>query len=226
MFKSSPLKKLIRGYFKFKTQYYQPSFLNELMQTLAKEGQKPKIMIIGCCDSRVDPNTLFNCSPGQLFTVRNVANLVPPCDPSPHHHSTSSALEFAVQALHVEHIIILGHSQCGGIKALLNMPDSTLTNPSDNGFIYNWMKIAKEAKSKALIERKGKSRATQARFCEEEALKISLSNLKTFPWIAKKVTSGALSLHAWRFDLVTGNLQHFVEKTNRFEDVTKHISNI
>ena len=140
MFKSNPLKKLIRGYFKFKGQYYQQSFLAELMRSLAKEGQKPKVMIIGCCDSRVDPNILFNCTPGQLFTVRNVANLVPPCDPSPHHHSTSSALEFAVQTLEVEHIIVLGHSQCGGIRALLSMPDRALSEPSDNGFIYNWMK--------------------------------------------------------------------------------------
>ncbi len=218
--KSNPIKKLIRGYGKFKGQYYQQSFLAELMRTLAKEGQKPKIMIIGCCDSRVEPNILFNCTPGQLFTVRNVANLVPPCDPSPHHHhSTSSALEFAVQSLEVEHIIVLGHSQCGGIRALLNMPERTLTNPNESSFIYNWMKIAEAAREKALIERKGKSKATQARFCEEEALKISLQNLKTFPWIASKVAAGTLALHAWRFDLVTGNLQQFVEKDNRFEDL-------
>ena len=223
MFKSSPLKKLIRGYFKFKDQYYQKSFLAELMRTLAKEGQKPKVMIICCCDSRVDPNILFNCTPGQLFKVRNVANLVPPCDPSPHQHSTSSALEFAVQNLEVEHIIILGHSQCGGIRALLAMPDHTLANPADNSFIYNWMKIAKAAKEKTLIACKGKSLATQARFCEEEALKISLNNLKTFPWIADKVATGSLSLHAWRFDLVTGNLQQFIEKTDLFEDLTPHI---
>jgi carbonic anhydrase len=223
MFKSNPLKKLIRGYFKFKTQYYQQSFLAELMRTLAKEGQNPKVMIIGCCDSRVDPNILFNCTPGQLFTVRNVANLVPPCDPSPHQHSTSSALEFAVQSLQVEHIVILGHSQCGGIRALLNTSDEVLSHGEEGGFIYNWMKIAKAAKEKTLTERKGKSQATQARFCEEEALKISLQNLKTFPWIAEKVATGALTLHAWRFDLVTGNLQQFVEASDAFEDITGNI---
>ena len=221
MFKNNPLRRLIRGYNKFKKQYYQESFFAELMRTLAKEGQKPKIMVIGCCDSRVDPNILFNCAPGQLFTVRNVANLVPPCDPSPHQHSTSSALEFAVQSLNVEHIIVLGHSQCGGIRALMTTPDRNLTDPADGGFIYNWMRIAKDAKTKVLTERKGKSLATQARYCEEEALKISLNNLKTFPWIASKVATGALSLHAWRFDLVTGNLQQFVERSNSFEDLSE-----
>ncbi len=219
MSKSNPLKKLIRGYEKFRSKYYQQTFWASLMRNLAKEGQKPRVMIIGCCDSRVDPNILFDCKPGQLFTVRNVANLVPPCDPSPHHHSTSSALEFAVQTLHVEHIIVLGHSQCGGIRALMSTPEENLNQTADTGFIYNWMRIAKEAREKALRERKGKSRATQARFCEEEALKISLQNLKTFPWIASKVAAGTLALHAWRFDLVTGKLQQYKESIQQFEDL-------
>lgn len=210
---------LIKGYEKFRARHYDQSVLDTRFKRLAREGQSPKIMVISCCDSRVDPSITFHCEPGELFVVRNVANLVPPCDPSPHHHSTSSALEFAVQNLLVKHIIVLGHSQCGGIRALLETPDHTFQEEHPASFIFNWMQIAKDAKKKVLAEYPEAPFSKQEQICDEEALRISLGNLKTFPWIEEKVRQGELSLHAWRFDLTSGHIYELSPETNEFEDI-------
>jgi carbonic anhydrase len=218
--KNSDIQRLMLRYRTFQEHYFckAETLDRRHFQKLVEEGQRPKIMLISCCDSRVDPSAMFQCPPGTLFVVRNVANLIPPCEQNPRCHSTSAALEFAVNDLLVEHIIVLGHSQCGGIKALLNTPSDLAKEKRPDSFIDKWMEIAAPAKQKTLREHKNDSFQKQARYCEEESLRISLKNLCTFPWIQEKVTANKLFLHAWRVDLVTGNIQQLTSD-NKFENI-------
>lgn len=208
------IKGLLKGYRAFHGKYFKNG-KSEIFQDLVDKGQSPKIMMIACSDSRVDPSIILNCEPGEAFVVRNVANLVPPCENDSKHHGTSAALEFAVCFLKVEHIIILGHTHCGGIRALLT---GTGTEPSKTqGFIDSWMEIAKEAKEKALQE-KGSGPACEQR-CGEYSLMASIDNLYTFPWIKEKIEAGTLTLHAWHFNLETGHILSFNPKTKCFENI-------
>lgn len=200
------IKKLLDGYVAFQEMYFGATQKAQAFQQLVKRGQKPEIMLISCCDSRLDPTVLFNCEPGDLFVVRNVANLVPPYNPDSKHHSTSSALEFAVKHLAVKEIIILGHSHCGGILSLLESQTLVDAEERDKSFIYYWMQIAKEAKEKAYQEMTSQNKEKLACRCAKEALKISIKNLHTFPWIEERVNKGVLGTHAWYFDLETGVL--------------------
>lgn len=217
------LSRLLKGYRQFRREYYDNPY-NQFLRELAREGQTPKIMVIGCSDSRVDPATIFRCSPGELFTVRNIANLVPPCDENPHHHATSAALEFAVTILHVKQIIILGHSGCGGIRTLLKSRScSTETkegskeaNAFEKSFVMQWMNIASQAKDKVLSLYKGKTLDEKAYRCEQEALKVSYYNLLTFPWIQKAIVQHALQINAWYFDLHSGELKKFIPDEDKF----------
>lgn len=211
------IERFLHGYQQFREKYFAKNKKNSLYKKLVREGQSPKTMVIACSDSRVDPSIILGSEPGELFVVRNVANLVPPYDNDPKHHGTSAALEFAVQTLGVNHIIVLGHSHCGGIRALLAAPIQAHTQ--GNSFISSWMNIANVAKAKVLAEYRDAPVAQQEKTCEEQSLRISLKNLLTFPWIHEKVTAGMLSLHAWRFDLSTGIIQHFNTKTQAFEDL-------
>jgi len=225
--KSREIERLVRGYEKFRAKYFNDP-QNDLYKTLVKQGQKPKTMVVACSDSRVDPSILLNSAPGQLFIVRNVANLVPPWDPEVshdgaktlHYHGTSAALEFAVRDLKVENLVLLGHSHCGGIRALLKTDNQSKASRAKD-FITRWMNIAEAARKKVFTACKKQSLEKQARRCEEEALIVSLKNLLTFPWIAEKVDAGKLQLHAWHFDLSTGILQGFNPRSNKFEDL-KH----
>jgi carbonic anhydrase len=208
----------ITGYKKFRSHYFCNDKKNPLYKKLVREGQSPTTMVIACSDSRVDPSLILGAQPGELFVVRNVANLVPPCDNNPKHHGTSAALEFAVQTLKVSHIIVLGHSHCGGIRALLTAEQQS-HQAHEHSFITSWTNIVSEAKEKVLATCKDQSLDAQEKVCEEHSLLISLRNLRTFPWIEEKVHSGTLTLHAWRFDLSTGIIQHFDEDQNKFEDL-------
>jgi carbonic anhydrase len=172
-------------------------------------------MIIGCSDSRVDPAILTNCAPGDIFTVRNVANLVPPYVEDGGQHGVSAALEFAVCHLGVEHIIVLGHSQCGGINALM----AGSCGCKGGGFISNWMSIATPAKEKVLAELPGKDAKLQQRAAEQAAILLSLENLHTFPWIDQRVKDGALSLHGWYFDLNAGELSEYKPTSGLFQKI-------
>lgn len=196
----TPIEHLIEGYRKFKLHYFGGH--TPLFETLVENGQAPKVMIIACCDSRVDPSIITNSKPGELFVVRNVANLVPPCDHNPHahQHSTSSALEFAVRTLGVEHIIIFGHRYCGGIQALMRRNPET----HPNTFIDAWMDIAESARQSVLEQYPEETLEEQAHHCEKLAPLISLENLLSFPWIKEKVMTQQLQLHAWYFDLQEG----------------------
>lgn len=186
----------IEGFARFKEAYFSSD--SGLFEQL-KEKQSPKVMLIGCSDSRVDPALLLGGRPGDLFVVRNVANLVPPYERDGRYHGVSAALEFAVRDLEVEHIVVLGHSSCGGIHTLL-------TGSANREFLGKWMRMAAPARKKVLAELQGKSQALQARSLEQAAVLLSLKNLATFPWVKDRVKTGALHLHGWYFDLNKGEL--------------------
>ncbi len=200
------VKKLGSGFKRFKKEYFGKN--SSLFKALNK-GQRPKTLVISCSDSRVDPAIMFDCRPGELFIVRNVANLVPSYKPDGGVHGVSAALEFAVCILEVENIVVLGHSQCGGIRALLE--------EHSGEFISQWMATAKSAKNEVLAVSKGKSKKTHQKNCEFAVIKLSCNNLLTFPWIKKRVKKKQLSLYAWYFDLEKGLLKQYSSKSGEFE---------
>ena len=195
---SSP-SRLIEGFSRFRERNLSGS--NSQFRELVKRGQNPSILVVACCDSRVDPALILDCAPGDLFVIRNVANLVPPSENQGHYHGTSAALEFGVRNLEVQHIIVLGHAQCGGIHALLKggVPD-------DESFIAEWMGIAEAARSKVEKTLATSDDKTRHRACEQQAILVSLSNLMTFSWIRERVEQGRLTLHGWYFDIEQGEL--------------------
>lgn len=206
------LERFIAGFRTFQKDYFGPG--RSQFEPL-KLGQQPKTMIIGCSDSRVDPALLTNCLPGEIFTVRNVANLVPPYEESGGLHGVSAALEFAVCHLGVEHIIVLGHSQCGGIGALMA---GSCGDQGDN-FISGWMAIAASAKEKVLAELPGKDAQLQQRAVEQSAILLSLENLHSFPWIAQRIAAATLALHGWYFDLHSGELLEYRPDAGLFQKI-------
>ena len=169
---------------------------------LAEQGQHPKTMVIACCDSRTAPETLFDCGPGDIFVVRNVANLVPPYEPDGEYHSTSAALEFAVHVLEVEHIVILGHGNCGGIHAALS-PSAEPLSPGD--FIGKWMSLLDPA-AKAVGANELMTGRERQSALERIAIRYSLANLRSFPSIAALEAEGRLSLHGAWVDISSGEL--------------------
>ncbi len=197
------LAKLIEGYREFRKDYLSRE--NEAMRQRISSAQSPKVMVIACSDSRVNPALLTRAGLGDIFTVNNVANLVPPYrEGRDTHHSTSAALEFAVLHLRVEHIIVLGHSGCGGIRAL--MAGNANKRPDAYSFIEPWMGIAADAKARVLQRCQHAPLDEQAHACEKEALLVSLANLQTFPWIKEGMRLGTLEIHAWYFDIASGNI--------------------
>ena len=184
-----------------------------LFQKLADQGQSPKALVIACSDSRVDPALLFDQHPGDLFVVRNVANVVPPYEPDPGYHGTSAALEFAVTGLKLTDIIVMGHALCGGIQALIDMTDS---GQPVGDFIGPWMSIARPAVSMARDTDDGThDRAIRT---EHAVVKLSLENLKTFRWVSEAMSEGRLNLHGFYFDVADGSVQWLNPETNAFED--------
>jgi len=201
---------LINGYKRFYRKYNNEKY-NEYREQAA-HGQAPKAMVIACSDSRVHPSIVMQSGLGEVFQVCNVANIVPPYRPDKGtHHSTSSALEFAVGTLGVEHIVIMGHSGCGGIQSLIDGAPVALDG--EYSFIKQWVEIIAQAKKKVanIPDKKERYHA-----CELEGLKISLKNLASFPWIAERVGQGKLALHAWHFDIASGVILAYDEKTNTF----------
>lgn len=195
------IENIIAGYHRFRGGYYEEN--RERLVKLARDGQSPKVAVVACCDSRVDPAVITDSAPGELFVIRNVANLVPPCEGEGVWHGTSAALQFAVCGLAVEHIIVLGHAQCGGIRALLKYREDAC--PQED-FIAAWMSIADEARKQVLARADLRTFDEQARSCELRAIEISLANLQTFPWIREPVECGKLHLHGWYYNLGTGDL--------------------
>jgi carbonic anhydrase len=178
---------------------------------LARTGQHPEVMVIGCCDSRVSPEVIFDAHPGELFVVRNVANLVPPYSPDGGHHGVSAALEFAVQALNVRHIVVLGHAQCGGVRAFAE--DAAPLSPGD--FIGQWMTLLTPA-ARALGPRGDRPLADYLMRLEQASLLKSLDNLMTFPHIRARSEQGSLTLHAAYFGVATGTLSVLDHESGEF----------
>lgn len=181
--------KILQGYQVFRKKYALGD--RSVMEYLSHYGQQPQIMVVSCCDSRVDPALILQCDPGDLFVVRNVANIIPPYEIDVAHHGTSAALEFGVRFLNVEHLILLGHSQCGGINALLNDTDS-----NKNDFITNWVSLIKTQHCKLHdVDEYAKI-----------ALHQSYQNCLTFPWINDLVNQEQLNIHLWFFDIKMGQI--------------------
>lgn len=196
MNETDAITRLIAGFKSFRATYYEQR--PERIQHLIEEGQRPETAVVACSDARVDPALLLQLEPGELFVVRNVANLVPPYAPDSHYHGTSAALEFAVRDLGVRHLIVLGHSQCGGIRALIDAESGGAGEPRE--FIASWVSIAGAARG----QKQGHGHGSQS--AEQAAIKISLANMMTFPWIREGVEDDSLTLHGWWFDLKEGAL--------------------
>lgn len=203
------LGRLIAGYKDFHRDYSSAEY--DAYRESAALGQSPKVMVISCSDSRVSPSIVMRAELGDIFLVCNVANIVPPYKPGKGtHHSTSSALEFAVGTLGVEDIVVMGHSGCGGIQALLN--GSPVALDGDYSFIRQWVEIIKDA------GRKVQHLPDPERYtaCEKEALKVSLTNLASFPWVADRLAQGSLAIHAWHFDIPTGAIHAYDRQHDSF----------
>ena len=186
---------LLAGYRRFREGYFRDH--RQRLEALA-QGQSPRIAVVSCCDSRVDPAIVFDAQPGELFVIRNVASLVPPCESEGQYHGTSAALEFAVTGLGVAHIVVLGHAQCGGIRALV---DHRRLGTPPRSFIAHWVSMAYPCVDALDGE------ATSQKAVEQAAVRLSVDNLQSFPWIAERVESGSLSLHGWYYDLATGTVE-------------------
>ncbi len=199
-------EKLLAGYKNFRKKHAtgQPS----VMSQLADKGQHPEVMVIACCDSRVDPAIILQCDPGELFTLRNVANLVPSYQANESHPSVSAALEFGVCFLGVKHLILLGHSQCGGIDAALKP-----SKVSNTDFLKHWTSLIDSKKDRS--------------YSVEELAKLSLTqsshNCLTFPWIKQRVDSKQLSIHRWFFDIKQGEVSYYCSEQQAYLPLDKQI---
>lgn len=193
-------ERLVAGYRNFKNGRYASE--SDRYRSLAREGQAPETMVIACCDSRSAPETIFDAGPGELFVLRNVGNLVPPYAPDGEFHSTSAALEFAVQSLKVSNIVVMGHGRCGGIKAALD-PSSEPLSPGD--FIGKWMSLVAPAAEAVAGNRLMTSTERQTAL-ERISIRYSIANLRTFPCVKILEGKGRLTLSGAWFDISTGEL--------------------
>ncbi len=195
---------LLDGYSNFRSGRYASEA--ERYRRLGEGSQKPRVMIIACCDSRAAPETIFDAGPGEMFVVRNVANLVPPYTPDGGHHATSAALEFAVMSLGVQHIVVMGHGRCGGIRAAVQ-ESSPLTHTD---FIGSWMRAIKDV-TRIVPRVVGENAENHERHIERASIEHSLANLRTFPWIRMKENRKDLALHGVWFDIAMGELHAYDE---------------
>lgn len=191
------MDKLIEGYRRFRAGAWPEH--RDRFETLAAEGQRPHAMVVACSDSRVDPQMIFNAAPGELFVIRNVANLVPPYAPDHRAHGTSAALEFGVRALEVPRIVVMGHGLCGGCGALLEPPAAPVGD-----FVLPWVEMADSARQKALAS--GLEGEDLRRACEHEVVRLSLANLMSFPWVRQAVEDRRLILEGCWFNVMRGEL--------------------
>lgn len=210
------LDRLLQGFADFRLGYYREHL--DLFEKLATEGQSPKILIIGCSDARVDPGILTQTRPGDIFTVRNIAAMVPPAvnPPDQTQHGTSAAIEYAVRGLEVEHVVVLGHALCGGIAALVDGVNSVYATYD---YVSTWTAVARNVRDVAVHDLAGRQREEIVRAVEQAAVVNSVANLMTFPWLAERVAAGTLVLHAWWFNLIEGQLYAFNPEAATFDPV-------
>ena len=206
---------LLEGYHRFRREGYPRQ--RARFDDLVKRGQHPKLMIIGCSDSRVDPAQIFDVDPGEIFVVRNVAALVPPFETSPGLHGVSAALEFAVQFLEVKQIVVMGHGMCGGCKAALTR-DLHGNRPGEGGFIADWIHLLDKRRDDVAAAMGTEGRAAE-RAMELAAVDVSLENLRTFPCVQDKEAKGALKLRGAYFAISEGILYVRNDETGEFEPI-------
>ena len=190
------MDRLIEGYRRFRAETWPAE--RKRYETLARAGQRPATMVIACADSRVDPQTVFGAAPGELFVVRNVAGLVPPYQPDAGYHGTSAALEFGVRVLKVSQLVVLGHAQCGGVQAMVEGAPAEAQD-----FVASWMGLARSALDPELPQQGSRSILERYEF---EVVRLSLKNLRTFPWITAAIDEGRLAMHGFSFGIETGVL--------------------
>jgi len=200
-------KTLVEGHFRFRRDEHAKNRGRYLQ--LAELGQAPTAMVIACCDARVDVSAIFDAEPGSLFIMRNVANLVPPYEPEGKYHGTSAAVEYATTALKVPHVIVLGHSHCGGVDTYRRGVRDKIP---EHGFIGRWLTLLDNLK---LVESDIFAYGDELAF-EFAAVRSSIANLGTFPFIEKRIKDGLLTLHGLHFDLGTGQLLSLEQETGRF----------
>lgn len=188
------IQKILQGYQEFRQKYVFGD--TAIMQHLSDYGQKPQVMIVACCDSRVDPALILQCDPGDLFVVRNVANIVPPYEHDTGHHGTSAALEFGIKFLEIKKLILLGHTQCGGIRALVDSKRGI--GGGANDFITDWV---------SLVEHDGGTLNPDE--YAQQALHESHKNCLTFPWITERVAQEKLTIDLWFFDIQQGQVSTY-----------------
>ncbi len=197
---------LLAGYRRFREGHWAEARAE--YESLAAEGQRPHTLVVACSDSRADPALIFDAAPGQLFVVRNVANLVPPYEPDAHLHGVSAALEFGVKVLEVSRIVVMGHAHCGGVNAMINgAPDNC------RDFVEPWVGMAAPVVSR-LVRSLPADQVERA--AEEATVRLSLHNLRTFPWIAEREAAGKLALTGLHFGIADGELT-LLQDDGRFE---------
>ena len=203
------LKDFIAGFRGFQDSYFTSE---KSLYSSLREGQNPKALVVACSDSRADPALVLGCKPGDIFVVRNVANLVPHREDAAEADAVTAALAYGVMHLGIEHVIVLGHSGCGGIAALL-----AHEKEETRYLISPWISLAGRAlgRIRPLLEAGPESSARRA--CEQVSLLVSLRNLLSYPWIAQKVGRQELALHAWYFDLEQGELLGYFPASGGFE---------
>jgi len=202
---------LLNGYRNFMSGRYLAE--SDRYRSLAREGQFPETMIIACCDSRSAPEAIFDAGPGELFVLRNVANLVPPYEPDGEYHSTSAALEFAVQSLKVKNIVVMGHGRCGGIRAALDTNSAPLS-PGD--FIGKWMSLIAPA-AETVSSSTFMTSSERQTALERISIRYSIANLRSFPCVSILEGKGKLSLYGAWFDISAGELWAMNKETGDFE---------
>src|SRR6476620_11433449 len=208
------LDQLIDGYRRFRATDWQAE--RERWSELA-EGQSPKVMVLACADSRVDPSHIFDARPGEMFVVRNIAALTPPYETTSGYHGVSAALEFAVTQLEVEEILVMGHGLCGGCSAALTGKFDD-AEPGDGHFIADWVRMLHDARDRVRA-RHSELDLDAYTDMEWEAVKVSLANLRTFPWISEREQAGSLKLHGAHFSIAEGRLYMLDEAEGRFRPV-------
>jgi carbonic anhydrase len=185
----------------------------ETYEDLATFGQTPDVMIVSCCDSRCDPEMIFSAKPGELFVVRNVANLIPPFETGGKFHGVSAALEFAALNLRVRHIVVMGHSGCGGIQVALEQGAARQTEAM---FISRWMSMLDDCRLRVMASHQGAAPGLAAAALEKEAIKVSIANLRSFPFIRDMENRGKVALYGAHFEIATGTLSVLNQGTGEY----------
>jgi carbonic anhydrase len=212
--KAKPIDKLVDGYRKFR----HTTFARERsrFERLAEKGQKPKILIIACSDSRVSPSVIFNTPPGAIFVARNIANIVPPHDPDGRPRSIGAAVEYAVKVLNVTDIVVKGHARCGGVHALVNhgagLPETDYLKP--------WVEVAAPARALLPANFDSLGDNEKRRASEFAVIQNSIMNLSGYPWVRERMEAGHVKLHGWHFDMHDGKLTRLDHESGEWVVVT------